>query len=837
MRRTICTGLITGLVVLSAAAETAAAQSSETARQRLEKLLERRLPGSGSGQPAGTRAAPATRSAFPPPAEAVRRPAPTRAPRPTPPSEIIVITPGGKIQRAPARPAPDRRSAMEAEAQWRLAEQAQEDDAYSLSSLWRRMRSWWAPSGTEEPLRMTAAADAMPLGGSPRPALRVAPPQRLAESKRMRSAQPFGVVPDTYIVQFKYSATAEEVDAVLDKYNLNIVGGMPKLGIVLVQRRETRTRSITGGGQSGPHDAGEVLEPAFLRRLRREPGVNAATVQATIAPKSIPRPSSTKVDDAGRAYYWTWRPGVTDDGNWGLKRMRLPTVWRILESYRARGSEPVRMSFLDSGFTSLHPHIKWRHIHGLQPGERLFALDSTCAESHGTHVAGIAGAAHGLGRGIDGIVPNAALDAIPLQGDGVLLGVEAGIDNPDSQNFLLFTTALGQLTDYLDTEPAPAGGRRVVNISLGHNWRATSIESNTPVEDKFANGDLAKQYDRTFILSLAQILRQSFKKYEKDTLFVVAAGNDSEGLVPPLNAKWSSPFAFLGLENSLNFHASPNVLVVEAADRTGGRASFSNAGGHVAAPGVDVMSTIGGRKARYGICEGTSQAAPHVTALAAILMEIAPEKTPAEIAQIIRTSAVPDPTGSVAPRVDALEAVLAVRSDALTVLADLNGDGNVDADDLATYRRHRQAMTTVFRSTLGSYFLDLNDNGEIEDNEHWWPRIDLNGSGLADLNPGDDAPRCIEGKPATDLDVIRDAWQGGDMAAFDSAVAEFGLAQQAASATESAARESARESESHVSDAARSTGESSPATDPMSRLSASHPPLSHSEPAKPRCSW
>ena len=42
-------------------------------------------------------------------------------------------------------------------------------------------------------------------------------------------------------------------------------------------------------------------------------------------------------------------------------------------------------------------------------------------------------------------------------------------------------------------------------------------------------------------------------------------------------------------------------------------------------------------------------------------------------------------------------------------------------------------MTTVFKSTLGSYFYDHNENGQVDDNEHWYPRIDLNGSGDIDL--------------------------------------------------------------------------------------------------------
>ena len=78
----------------------------------------------------------------------------------------------------------------------------------------------------------------------------------------------------------------------------------------------------------------------------------------------------------------------------------------------------------------------------------------------------------------------------------------------------------------------------------------------------------------------------------------------------------------------------------------------------MSAPGVDIMSTLAGGRDAQGVCSGTSQAAPHVAALAGILFELDPTKTPAEVAEIIKKSATAPKEGSLAAgSIDALEAV------------------------------------------------------------------------------------------------------------------------------------------------------------------------------------
>jgi subtilisin family serine protease len=96
------------------------------------------------------------------------------------------------------------------------------------------------------------------------------------------------------------------------------------------------------------------------------------------------------------------------------------------------------------------------------------------------------------------------------------------------------------------------------------------------------------------------------------SVLVAAAGNDGDSTV-------SYPAGYA------------EVVSVAATDQNDAKASFSNTNGdvEVAAPGVDILSTIPG--GQYGRLSGTSMATPHASGVTGVLWQLFPTDTAAGI--------------------------------------------------------------------------------------------------------------------------------------------------------------------------------------------------------------
>lgn len=577
--------------------------------------------------------------------------------------------------------------------------------------------------------------------------------------------------PNSYMIQLNPDASDSDIDALLKKYNLVVTKAIPLLGAITVQVASGAQPPVpppapaagAAPGEDGATQLQNVLEPPLIKDLRNEKIVDGAFVNSTMEAKQLPKKSiGASITADGDVVTWRWKGGDDEDGNWGLKAIRMPPVWTILDRHRKAHADVLRpkIAVIDNGFAT-NPMVKFGLMQFVKP---LIFHTASCGTHHGMHVAGIIGARPTEQPGIDGIVPDARLDAIQVDnaivGDSGVVGVSEGWQ----VQALLFDDVLAKTLDYVYANLVTPDNLRVVNISLGYNFVASNLLGNVDPE-KVPGLALHVQHQ-------ANLIRLMASRVQDHVLFVVAAGNDSENREKPIAAKWSSPFAWAATQPSATGESPPNILVVEAVDRDGTRADFSNLGGHVAAPGVDIMSTLAADKLPVGICSGTSQAAPHVAALAGILFELAPEKKPAEIAEILKKTARAPAAGVVhAPTIDALEAVAAVAPEETRALADLDGDGVVGVSDLAAFSRQAGAISSA--ATANAAFTeDLNGDGLIDDNECFWPLIDFNGSGQGALVPSDG--RGLAGGVKTDLAAMEYLWSD-PTTPFATAFANAGL--------------------------------------------------------------
>lgn len=255
----------------------------------------------------------------------------------------------------------------------------------------------------------------------------------------------------------------------------------------------------------------------------------------------------------------------------------------------AQGSHDIVVGVIDTGIFMQHPDL----INNLAPGGYDFANNTANLEDthgHGTHVAGTIGAVADNGIGVAGV--NWQVKMVGLK--------------------------------FLDPSGTTANAIRAVEYAATNTALKIKITNNSWGGGGYSQG-------------LYDAIKKAGEEYGQ--LFIAAAGND-------------------GLDNDAEPHYPssyelPNLIAVAAIADDGTLADFSNYGTNsvdLAAPGVDILSTVPGGSGQYKAYSGTSMACPHVAGAAALLWSINPNSTPEAIRNVLlqNVAANPELEGKVA---------------------------------------------------------------------------------------------------------------------------------------------------------------------------------------------
>ena len=233
-------------------------------------------------------------------------------------------------------------------------------------------------------------------------------------------------------------------------------------------------------------------------------------------------------------------------------------------------------------------------IHGINTNQRInFIGDPMDANGHGTHVAGTIAASNIT----IGLAWNSKIMALRFM---------------DSEG-------IGSLDDSVDCiDYAISMGAKVINASYG-SYAVNPQQRKLEIE----------------------AIR---KAQAKGVIFVAAAGNDGQ------NNDLINTFTVHSKEGSRQVtgraypasHELDNLISVAAVDSNGDLAEFSNYGStnvDLGAPGVHILAPFTNHGWTW--LDGTSMAAPFVSAAAALLLTMEPDLTPAEVRQRIISNVTP----------------------------------------------------------------------------------------------------------------------------------------------------------------------------------------------------
>ncbi|MBE6587871.1 MAG: hypothetical protein E7647_05590 [Ruminococcaceae bacterium] len=322
-----------------------------------------------------------------------------------------------------------------------------------------------------------------------------------------------------------------------------------------------------------------------------------------------------------------------DDGDkkknqWAINAINAPKAWDYLDMM-----SKVNVAVVEGNIDENHQDLNLKKV--IVPSLTAGLADAIASKKHGTHVAGIMAATADNGKGITGVC------AIP----------DTEIYMCANSSYITVKNAVFGLSELIKKHDV-----KVINISQYSNSEAAIISA---AHGNQKAKDAIKDQARRAVEPLKRLLNDGY-----EFVIVVAGGNqnniscwkdslDREGYGYTTSAgSWSKgKTEYKGAEAEYAYYLSAiedeelkdRIIVVGAVkqDKNGSYKScdFSNTGDRVdvMAPGEKIFSCF--PKNKYGLIKGTSQAAPHVAGVAAMVFGCDPDLTGAEVKDIIVSTA------------------------------------------------------------------------------------------------------------------------------------------------------------------------------------------------------
>ncbi|MCL2106628.1 MAG: S8/S53 family peptidase [Oscillospiraceae bacterium] len=412
-----------------------------------------------------------------------------------------------------------------------------------------------------------------------------------------------GYVKNIVIAYFARGTSEEEKRRAVDAVGGEVVGRADAVGRWTVLLR-------SGGDLPALEDACAALE--------RQPGVTAATIDHVLrlSVQAVPDP---------------WKGGGFDDetqNRWAAETIRAPEAW----AYNPYITQTVRVGMVDQGVRASHEELSGSvqlltniNLPDWDDSGQDHVYSYTSVPTwHGTGVASLMAAKADNGKGLAGVAPEAQVFAFNYaRAITELFPEEALIEQ--------------QMSILLDgLIAAVVRGAKAVNYSTGMIPNNGMVELSAP--------EIA-EHARVASLAIAQLLSYGYPNF----VAVQSAGNQPQdarhnGLfasVTPLNTQLAQSFVQQGITPEMIWN---RILIVGAAEKHGSynflqQCSFTATGYQVSlyAPGRSVFFAAADSDEAYLVQNGSSFAAPLVTATAARMLTARPDLDGGQIGQLLKS--------------------------------------------------------------------------------------------------------------------------------------------------------------------------------------------------------